>query len=71
MGVPVVSIFGPTDPAWTEIGYEAERQLQVRVECGPCQLKKCPLDHRCMKLIDAGMVFAKAAELLRPAKVSA
>ena len=64
MGVPVVSIFGPTDSAWTEIDYEDERQVMVSVECGPCQLKKCPLDHRCMKLIEAGMVFDEAAQLL-------
>jgi len=64
MGVPVITIFGPTDPAWTQIGFSDERQLQARVECGPCQLKKCPLDHRCMDLIEADSVFEAAAQLL-------
>jgi len=64
-GVPVVTIFGPTDPAWSEIGYELERQVMVKVFCGPCQKKRCPLDHRCMGRIGPEMVFEQAAELLR------
>lgn len=64
VGTPVVTIFGPTDPAWTEIGFAKERQVMVDVFCGPCQKKKCPLDHRCMTQISPEMVFARAAELL-------
>jgi len=62
--VPVVTIFGPTDPAWTHIDFEHERQVMVNVFCGPCQKKKCPLDHRCMTQISPDMVFEKAAELI-------
>lgn len=64
-GVPVVTVFGPTDPAWTDTAYERERIVRVDVFCGPCQKKKCPLDHRCMKLVDPDMVFARVAELVR------
>jgi heptosyltransferase-2 len=64
LGVPVVTVFGPTDPAWTQIGFAGERQVMVTVDCGPCQKKTCPLDHRCMTRIEPGMVFACAAELL-------
>ena len=35
--VPVVTLFGPTDPAWTDIGFPLERQVGVDVFCGPCQ----------------------------------
>ena len=63
-GVPVVTIFGPTDPCWSQIDFAGERQVQVDVFCGPCQKKTCPLDHRCMTLIDVEMVLAKAEELL-------
>ena len=63
-GVPVVSIFGPTDPAWTEIGFDRERQVRVPVFCGPCQKKVCPLDHRCMTQVTVAMVFEQAAGLL-------
>jgi heptosyltransferase-2 len=64
LGVPVVTIFGPTDPAWTEIHFRHERQVAVPVPCGPCQLKKCPLDHRCMLRIEPEMVFQRVAELI-------
>jgi heptosyltransferase-2 len=64
LGIPVVTIFGPTDPAWTEIDFAAERKVSVPVFCGPCQKKKCPLDHRCMKLVTPEMVFEQAAGLL-------
>jgi heptosyltransferase-2 len=63
-GVPVVTVFGPTHPEWTEIYYAKERQTSVKVFCGPCQKKKCPLDHRCMTRVTPAMVFAAALDLL-------
>ncbi len=62
--VPVVTIFGPTHPQWTEIYFEKERKVSVPVFCGPCQKKTCPLDHRCMTRVTPGMVFSTATELL-------
>ncbi len=70
MGVPVVTVFGPTDPAWTEIHFPLERQVMVNVFCGPCQKKRCPLDHRCMTQITPAMVAAQAAALLNPSQES-
>ncbi len=67
LGVPVVTIFGPTDPAWTDIGFADERQVMVKVFCGPCQKKRCPLDHRCMTQITPEMVYEPAVELLKAA----
>jgi heptosyltransferase-2 len=66
-GVPVVSIFGPTDPRWTTIDFPLERQIQVDVDCGPCQKKLCPLDHRCMTRISVDMVYQQAVALLAEA----
>jgi ADP-heptose:LPS heptosyltransferase len=63
--VPVVTIFGPTHPQWTEIYYPKERQVAVKVFCGPCQKKTCPLDHRCMTRVTPGMVFEAAVGLLK------
>jgi heptosyltransferase II len=63
-GVPVVTIFGPTHPEWTEINFEQERKVSVKVFCGPCQKKSCPLDHRCMTLLTPEMVFDAAMNLL-------
>jgi len=62
--VPVITLFGPTHPEWTEIYYARERQLSVKVFCGPCQKKVCPLDHRCMKLLTPAMVYDAAVRLL-------
>lgn len=63
-GVPVVAIFGPTHPEWTEIFYPKERIVSVKVHCGPCQLKTCPLDHRCMTRVTPDMVYRAGMELL-------
>lgn len=65
LGVPVVTIFGPTDPRWAETGFEQDRQVRIDVFCSPCQKKRCPIDHRCMTGIDVDMVHAAAADLLR------
>lgn len=66
-GKPVVTIFGSTDPRWTEMQYPLERKVQVQVPCGPCMLRRCPLDHRCMQLVTADMVSAGVLELLHGA----
>ena len=67
MDVPVVTVFGPTHPEWTEIYYAKERQVAVKVFCGPCQKKICPLDHRCMTRVTPGMVYASVVRTLLPA----
>lgn len=63
-GTPVVTIFGPTDPKWTETEIPSERCLMVKVHCGPCMKRRCPLDHRCMTWVSTEMVLASAGELL-------
>lgn len=63
--VPVVTIFGPTHPQWTEIYFAKERKVSVPVFCGPCQKKTCPLDHRCMTLVTPAMVFDASIQLLQ------
>jgi heptosyltransferase II len=62
--VPVVTVFGPTHPEWTEINFPKERKVWVKVFCGPCQKKTCPLDHRCMTRVTPQMVFETAVQLL-------
>ena len=64
-GIPTVTIFGPTHQAWTDTDYDGEIKLQVPVECGPCQLKACPLDLRCMTELTTDMVMQAVAEVLR------
>jgi heptosyltransferase-2 len=62
--VPVITLFGPTHPEWTEIDFPKERKLAVKVFCGPCQKKTCPLDHRCMTRLTPAMVYEAAIALL-------
>lgn len=61
---PVVSLFGPTHIPWTITYYEKEICLQKEVPCGPCQLRVCPLDHRCMTELSCTEVMGAAMELL-------
>ena len=61
---PVVTLFGPTHIAWTETYYARAIHLQKRVDCGPCQLRVCPLDHRCMKGLLPAEVYTAAHDLL-------
>ena len=63
---PVVSLFGPTHIGWTETYFSKAIHLQKPVPCGPCQLRICPLDHRCMTTLTPPEVFAAAIRLLSP-----
>src|SRR5207249_3342079 len=63
-GRPVVTLFGPTHIAWTETYYGRAVHLQKQVNCGPCQRRVCPLDHRCMTGLTPAEGFAPAAGLL-------
>lgn len=61
---PVVTLFGPTHISWTETFHALGVNLQKQVSCGPCQLRRCPLDHRCMTLLTAREVCQAAVRLL-------
>jgi len=43
--------------------------LNKRVECSPCLLRECPIDHRCMKRITVEEVVQQAFRMI-DAKVS-
>ena len=65
LGVPVVAIFGSTDPTLTGplAPPERVRILRHQVECSPCFLKQCPLDLRCMKAVGVEEAVAALLEL--------
>lgn len=47
---PVVSLFGPTSPAWTRTYNRPEQMLAVPMDCRTCYRSTCPLGHgRCMR----------------------
>jgi heptosyltransferase-2 len=60
VGLPVVAIFGPTDPAGTSPVTRSLDLIRHPVTCSPCFLRACPVDHRCMTRIEAAEVAAAA-----------
>src|SRR5207248_8298003 len=51
LGVPVVAIFGSTEPRLTAPLGNVHVILRHQVECSPCFLRECPIDFRCMKAV--------------------
>jgi len=65
-GVPVVTIFGSTDPRWTETLYPRERSARIEVDCGPCMKRTCPeRHHKCMRDLSPQTVLTYVDQLLR------
>lgn len=65
LGVPTVTIFGATNPITTGPTGPLARVVRVPVECSPCLLRECPIDHRCMKAVDSARAVETALELLQ------
>jgi heptosyltransferase-2 len=63
-GVPVVAVFGPTD--WRTTAPYGQEQSVVRepVDCAPCLLRECPIDHRCMTRVSVEQVYETALKQL-------
>jgi heptosyltransferase-2 len=66
VGVSVIGIFGPSDPEATRAMTPQFTLIREPVECSPCFLRKCPIDHRCMTRISVERVFEAAQSLLTP-----
>ena len=56
VGLPVVAVFGSTDPEATAPVTPRHTIVQQKPYCSPCFLKRCPTDHRCMTAISPAMV---------------
>jgi lipopolysaccharide heptosyltransferase II len=57
LGVPVVAVFGSTDPAWTGPLGDGHAVVRRHVECSPCFLRECPLDLRCLLEVEPARVL--------------
>lgn len=55
--VPVVAIFGPTDWRTTSPFGSAHAIVRHPVDCAPCLLRECPIDHRCMTGVTVEQVY--------------
>ena len=70
VGLPVVAIFGPTDPHGTAPITPRCTVVQEKPYCSPCFLRRCPTDHRCMMGVRPEAVEAAARAWLRSAEVA-
>jgi heptosyltransferase-2 len=63
LGVPVVTLFGPTDPRLS-----APRGLGAvlthPVPCSPCFYRECPIEHPCLRGVTAPDVWERTIALL-------
>ena len=64
LGVPTVAIFGATDDIATGPTGPLARVVRVPVDCSPCLLRECPIDHRCMTRVTADQVAAEALSFI-------
>lgn len=55
--VPVIAIFGPTDPRITGPFHQPSVVVKIDAPCWPCSYRKCPFDHRCMMDINPEEIF--------------
>jgi heptosyltransferase II len=65
LGVPTVAVFGATDHVATGPTGPLARVVRHDVECSPCLLRECPIDHRCMTAVEAAQVAGAALQLVQ------
>ena len=64
-GVPIVAVFGPTDSRTTAPFGPDHTIVRQAVECSPCMLRECPIDHRCMTRVTVDYVYQAASRQLK------
>ena len=64
-GLPLVTMFGPMLPVWSENPTQRAVNLVLDLDCIGCRKRVCPLGHhRCMRDLTVEMVFAATRSLL-------
>jgi lipopolysaccharide heptosyltransferase II len=62
LGVPTVTLFGPTDMRLTAPRGDRARSVAGPAPCAPCFLSACPIDHVCLRSIAPEAVERLVAE---------
>lgn len=57
LGVPVVGIYGPTDPLRNGPWNPQDSSCTIHYECSPCYQSTCPIGVQCLKKLDVGPVL--------------
>ena len=64
--VPLIAIFGSTNPTTTGPWSNKSRIIKIPAECSPCLKPECPEKHfHCMEQISVKMVFGVVKEIFR------
>ncbi len=63
VGTQTRVIFGPTNPETTRPFAGNADIIREPVECSPCMLRDCPIDHRCMTRISVERVMEAATSV--------
>lgn len=64
LDIPVVAVFGSTEPRLTGPLSSDATVIRHHVECSPCFLRECPIDFRCMHAVGSAEVAAAVLEKL-------
>lgn len=68
LGVPVIGIFGATNPVWYRPYNDKSRYIYKKYPCSPCDIKTSCRDYKCMKDIGVDEVMAVVREMLPESK---
>lgn len=63
VGTETIVLFGPTNPETTQPFSDKALLIRKDVDCSPCMLRDCPIDHRCMTQISVDEVFDAAMKI--------
>ena len=64
LAIPLVALFGSTDPIATGPYRHSQAVMQKKVPCSPCFRRVCPIDFPCMKGLTVEDVFKRVLETL-------
>jgi heptosyltransferase-1 len=66
LGIPVVSIFGPTDPQATGPYGQVDRAVKISLPCAPCMKGTCNFEKpmECLRSITPAQVYAEVQQRL-------
>lgn len=66
VGVPIVAVFGSTDPVTTRPFGRSHSVVRHAMDCSPCLERTCPLKHHnCMKFVTVDEVYDACFRLLK------
>jgi heptosyltransferase I len=57
LGIPVVGLYGPTDPLRNGPWNPHDSTCSIHYECSPCYLRVCPIGIQCMKKMEVPQVL--------------